>query len=69
MAHALTSSMSQIKAEDVCRVFGHYAKRYGDGVYCKNCDMPMKDEDVAEIKIYRNSNSKQSWIKKYPSFK
>lgn len=69
MADALTSSMSQIEGKKVCEVFGHKARRYGNGVFCENCDIEMKDEDVVEIKIHRNSEPKPSWMLKYRSFK
>jgi hypothetical protein len=29
--------------EDYCKTFGHKPRKYGDGIFCETCDIPMAD--------------------------
>lgn len=63
MSKPISSTMRDIEGEKVCEVFGHKARRYGDGIFCENCDLPMEEKDLKPIQIYRNGKSKPEWLR------
>ena len=69
MGHPINSTMRDLDGKKICEVFGHKARRYGNGIFCENCEQPMNEEDVKEVVIHRNSEPKPSWMKKYPGFR
>ncbi len=54
--------MRDIEGERVCSVLGHKARRYGDGIFCENCEMPMEEKDLRPIEIHKGS-SKPDWLR------
>lgn len=56
MAQAITSSLRNIAAERVCKIFGgHQMRKYGDGVFCRNCG--KSEEDVKKEKEESNGRN------------
>ena len=37
---------ADIPDERWCEIFGHKPKKYGDGWFCRQCDIPMEDPNA-----------------------
>lgn len=45
-----------------CRSFGHIPRRYGDGIFCQNCEKQMTE---AELAAWDKANPRKTFHKRY----
>ncbi len=63
MGHSIRSTpWASLEAERFCKAAGHRARRYGDGIFCESCDMPMEEKDLRPIVIHHATELEPDWL-------